>query len=66
MIQLTLLGAYGRTYATKEKALKDWNGGKDFKILNGPYCSIRDIDHMKRLHEKVCILLADGVQLQLN
>lgn len=40
---LTLLGAYGRKYKTKEKALADWNNGKDFKIKQmGCYCSIRD------------------------
>jgi len=39
--------AYGRNYPTKEACLLDWNAGKDFKILNGPYCSIRDIEYMK-------------------
>lgn len=60
MIRLTLLGAYGRIYTTKETALSDWNKGKDFKILNGPYCSIRDIDHIKRLHDSASIMIADG------
>ena len=41
---ITLLPAYGRKYTTKESALLDW---KDFKIVMGPYCSIRDIDMMK-------------------
>ena len=46
LTQITLLPAYGRKYESKESALKDWNAGKDFKILGGPYCSIRDIKHL--------------------
>ena len=44
---ITLLPAYGRKYETEESALLSWIGGKDFKIVMGPYCSIRDIDLMK-------------------
>lgn len=39
---LNLIPAYGRVYNTKEEAVKDWMDGKDFKIINGPYCSVRD------------------------
>lgn len=39
---LTITPAYGRTYATPEAALQDWLHGKDFKILGGPYLSIRN------------------------
>jgi hypothetical protein len=34
---LYLTGAYGR-----EATESDWLQGKDFKIVSGPYCSIRD------------------------
>ena len=34
---LYLTGAYGR-----EATEADWDNGKDFKIVSGPYCSIRD------------------------
>ncbi len=34
---LCLTGAYGR-----EALESDWLQGKDFKIVSGPYCSIRD------------------------
>jgi len=37
-----LEAAYGRSYATAEAAISAWQEGKDFKIVNGPYCSIRD------------------------
>ena len=32
-----LTGAYGR-----EAVESDWDNGKDFKRVSGPYCSIRD------------------------
>lgn len=40
---LQALGAYG-----KEANEADWKAGKDFKILHGPYFSIRDVETMKR------------------
>lgn len=36
--------AYGRSYANKDDAVDDWLDGKDFKIIEGPYCSIRDFN----------------------
>lgn len=38
-----LEAAYGRRYTTAEAAICAWKEGKDFKIRNGPYCSIRDL-----------------------
>ena len=35
-------GAYGR-----DTTEKDWAEGKDFKIVGGPYFSIRDVQTMK-------------------
>ncbi len=52
---VTLLPAYGRKYDSKEKALSDWNAGKDFKIYGGPYTSIRDIDILKKKYATVWI-----------
>lgn len=40
---LLLLPAYGRRYLTLDQASADWVAGKDFKIFEGPYCSIRDV-----------------------
>ena len=39
---LYLTGAYGR-----EATEQDWKLGKDFKIVAGPYCSIRDCEAIK-------------------
>ena len=30
-----------------------WNNGQDFKIVGGPYCSIRDIEAIKATDEDV-------------
>lgn len=43
-----LINAYGRRYLSIDAALKDWNAGKDFLILGGPYCSIRDIELLQK------------------
>lgn len=45
---LRLVGAYGRQYTSKEALIKDWNDGKDFRIVNGPYCSIRDLPEIRK------------------
>ena len=39
---IILLPAYGRTYTSVESLLKDWQDGKDFRIAQGPYTSVRD------------------------
>ena len=39
---LYLTGAYGR-----EAIESDWDNGKDFKIVSGPYCSIRNCAAIK-------------------
>jgi hypothetical protein len=66
MMTITLLGAYGRTYIDKDKALKDWQDGKDFQIYNGPYCSIRDMDYLTRMNNTVKILLNNGKTVVLH
>jgi hypothetical protein len=43
---IVLMPAYGRSYKTSQEAIDAWKSGKDFKIVNGPYCSIRDIDEL--------------------
>ena len=62
---LILTPAYGRTYATVEEATKAWQEGKDFKIINGPYCSIRDLPTTKRLHTHVLIRYGTARMMEL-
>lgn len=41
---LFLVPAYGRSYNSVEELIDDWESGKDFRVLRGPYTSIRDFD----------------------
>jgi len=50
---LMIMPAYGRQYKTSEQAKADWNAGKDFKIVNGPYLSIRDVSYLKDTYSSV-------------
>ena len=43
---LVVMPAYGRNYKTREDVVEAWKSGQDFKVVNGPYCSIRDIGKM--------------------
>lgn len=55
-----LVAAYGRSYKTKQQALEAWHSGKDFQIVNGPYCSIRDIEQMYEMSSGVYIQYDSG------
>lgn len=59
---IVLKPAYGREYKTIEEAEHDWNAGKDFKILQGPYCSIRDMELLKDMGHTV-VLTVDDVKI---
>lgn len=37
-----VMAAYGRRYTEPKRAIDDWYGGLDFKLLGGPYLSVRD------------------------
>lgn len=44
-----------------EDLLKAWNEGEDFKIIGGPYCSIRDKEQfIKDGFNNIIILALDG------
>lgn len=59
---LILAGAHGRTYSNETELLKDWQGGKDFKIMSGPYCSIRNIEELKTKFNRIVIIYDFGRQ----
>ena len=65
MAAILLLPAYGRYYSSEKDMVKDWQNGVDFKVLNGPYCSIRDLDTMKRMYWAEDIVLCD-MQFRVN
>ena len=59
-----LVPAYGRSYATRQEALDDWNAGLDFKIEGGPYCSNADREVMRGAgHNVVSIRWAPNLYL---
>lgn len=56
-----LVPAYGRKYHGSIDMLQDWVSGKDFKIQNGPYTSIRDLAKLKDDSSGVYLLQNDFV-----
>lgn len=60
---LVITGAYGRKYKTLEDAKADWDSGKDFKIMHGPYCSIRDTELFKSMGHAVVIKAGENFEL---
>ena len=53
---LMAIGAYGR-----DASLADWQAGKDFKIMDGPYFSIRDLEEIKGYGtQQICFLNPKG------
>ena len=63
---ITLIPAYGRKYDSSIEMLSDWNSGKDFKLRNGPYTSIRDIELLMKMSDEIEIvwLSKDGTNPQ--
>jgi len=39
--------AYGKSYTSVDEVVADWADGKDFKIYQGQYCSIRDVVRLR-------------------
>lgn len=62
---IVLRAAYGRKYQTKEQALDAWVAGKDFKIFQGPYCSIRDYSELLQEFCNIYIAYGDGKLLEV-
>ena len=61
---ILIVGAYGRKYDTLDAAKIDWEAGKDFRIVRGPYCSIRDTEMFKSMGHAV--VLRAGPNLELS
>ena len=40
--------AYGRIYPDITSMRNAWEWGQDFRIVDGPYFSIRDLEHIKK------------------
>ena len=59
-----LTPAYSRKYNTEAACLKDWRAGKDFKVLRGPYCSIRDYEALS-MDGPVFIVISDRQHVEV-
>lgn len=49
-----------RKNITRQTILDDWNNGKDFKVVDGPYCSIRDLHYIRENFNRAYIVYAHG------
>ena len=61
---ILIVGAYGRKYISLDEAKAYWEAGKDFRIVRGPYCSIRDTELFKSMGQAV--VLKAGINFELN
>jgi hypothetical protein len=53
---MVLIPAYGRVYTTREAMLKDWEAGKDFRVVgHGCYTSIRDLAMLRESSSSVTL-----------
>ena len=67
MSTLFIRPAYGRNYHSQQQALNDWNAGKDFKIINGPYLSNRDLPAIRAEgHRYIVIFWQPNQQVALG
>lgn len=57
MKEYILLPAYGRPYKSRAETEKDWNDGKDFRIFKGPYCSVRNLESMKKDVDRIVFIV---------
>lgn len=64
MNELFLTAAYGAKYDTSADIAKAWEEGKDFKVVRGPYCSIRDQEALKSDYNAVYIVQS-GIKLRV-
>lgn len=42
-LSTSLVPAYGRIYKSGRDAVNAWRTGADFRVVGGPYCSVRDV-----------------------
>ena len=61
---ILIVGAYGRKYKSLDEAKADWEAGKDFRIVRGPYCSIRDTELFKSMGQAV--VLKAGINFEFS
>lgn len=58
--------AYGRRYLTREALLRDWEDGRDFKVVYGPYCSNRDLEYLKSTEPSGIYLITENFTVKVD
>lgn len=64
--KVVLIPAYGRKYDTAQDMMNAWHNGFDFKILRGPYCSVRDVEKLSSDYDKLILLNLNGDMSQVE
>lgn len=54
--EILAVPAYGRIYQDIAAMQNAWNWGQDFRIVDGPYFSIRDLDSIKKDYSGLIIV----------
>ena len=57
--------AYNRTYSTAEEAQASWQAGDDFKIISGPYFSIRDLQLIAQDYDEIHVVWGKTTSVRL-
>jgi len=63
---LCITAAYGRRYATQAEFHEDWIGGKDFRMPNGLYFSIRDLSMLHTNGYTQVALVQSGMETMVE
>lgn len=59
-MSIHLVPAYGRDYNSVWEAKEAVLSGADFKIVGGPYCSIRDFNNMEVDYGTILLMFNKG------
>lgn len=57
---------WSKVYDNPKVAQAAWDSGKDFKIVNGPYCSKRDREALQERWNKIVIEYKPGHYLDVT
>lgn len=61
-----LVPAFHHQYDTREACLQAWDAGKDFRIIQGSYCSNRDLPVLQNMSTVYIHLNNLGISIQVD
>lgn len=62
-VEIVIKPAYGKCYKSGDEVLAAWKSGKDFKIVGGSYCSIRDRVRLRMMGDILHFKSYGGISL---